>query len=75
MQPTVLVGLIAQLTGLALQEDIEITARRLQQLGHDILSSSSHSQRGISDAQTPHLAGATATRTQPVQLGGSTLGP
>jgi hypothetical protein len=31
MQPAVLVGLIAHLTGLALQEDIAATARRLQQ--------------------------------------------
>jgi hypothetical protein len=31
MQPAVLVGLIAHLTGLALQEDIAATARRLRQ--------------------------------------------
>src|SRR5712692_9783474 len=37
MQPAVVVGLIAHFTGLALQEDIAATARRLQQLGHDIL--------------------------------------
>jgi hypothetical protein len=37
LQPTVLVGLIAHFTGLTLQEDIATTARRLQQLGRDIL--------------------------------------
>ena len=37
MQPAVLVGLIAQLTGFALQDDIALAARRLQQLGRDIL--------------------------------------
>ena len=37
-QPLVLMGLIAHLTGTALQEDIAHTARRLQQLAQDILS-------------------------------------
>jgi hypothetical protein len=36
-QPAVMVGLIAQLTGLALQDDIARAARRMQQLGNDIL--------------------------------------
>jgi hypothetical protein len=37
MQPAVMVGLIAQLTGYALQDDIARAARRMQQLGNDIL--------------------------------------
>jgi hypothetical protein len=37
MQPTVLVGLIAHLTGLSLPDAIATTARRLQQLGRDML--------------------------------------
>ena len=37
VQPAVLVGLIAQLTGSALQDDIARAARRMQQLGNDIL--------------------------------------
>lgn len=37
LQPAVMVGLIAQLTGLALQDDIVRAARRMQQLGNDIL--------------------------------------
>lgn len=37
MQPAVMVGLIAQLTGCALQDDIARAARRMQQLGNDIL--------------------------------------
>ena len=36
-QPAVMVGLIAQLTGCALQDDIARAARRMQQLGNDIL--------------------------------------
>jgi hypothetical protein len=39
-QPTVLVGLISHLTGYALQDDIVMTTRRLQQLGRDILAQS-----------------------------------
>ncbi len=37
-QPLVLLGLIAQLTGSALQDDIAATTRRLRQLGDDILN-------------------------------------
>jgi hypothetical protein len=37
-QPTVLIGLIAQLTGYVLQDDIAMAARRMQQLGIDILN-------------------------------------
>ena len=39
-QPLILIGLIAQLTGTALQEDIAHTARRLQHLAQDILNPS-----------------------------------
>ena len=37
-QPAVLIGLIAQLTGYVLQDDIAMAARRMQQLGIDILN-------------------------------------
>jgi hypothetical protein len=75
MQPAVFVGLIAHLTGLALQEDIAATARRLQQLGRDILAGSSHHTGGLPNAQTSPLAHATPTRAQPVQLGRPAPGP
>lgn len=75
MQPTVLVGLIAQLTGFALQEDIAFTARRLQQLGRDILDCSPHAMGDPPDAQTPDLFNQTAPRAAAIQLGGSALGP
>jgi hypothetical protein len=74
-QPAVLVGLIAHLTGLALQEDIAMTARRLQQLGRDILSGSPSPPGGRFHAQTPHLIRQTQNDPEPVQLGGSALGP
>ncbi len=38
LQPAVFVGLISQLTGCALQEDIARATHRLQQLGNDILN-------------------------------------
>jgi hypothetical protein len=75
MQPTVLVGLIAQLTGLSLQDDIALTARRLQQLGRDILQRPPHHTGGSRNAQTPHLFPQAAQSPQAVQLGGSAPGP
>jgi hypothetical protein len=75
MQPAVLVGLIAHFTGLSLQEDIAVTARRLQQLGHDILHRSPAHPGGSQDAQTPDLFIPTAASAQTVQLGRSTPGP
>jgi hypothetical protein len=38
LQPSVIIGLIAQFTGYALQDDIAMAARRMQQLGNDILN-------------------------------------
>ncbi len=75
LQPTVVVGLIAHLSGLALQEDIAGVARRLQQLGRDILDCSSHATGGSPDAQTPDLFGQAAPRAAAIQLGGPALGP
>ena len=75
MQPTMFVGLIAHLTGLTLQEDIATTARRLQQLGRDILASSPLHHGGRADAQTPHFASQTSTSASAVQLGRSAPGP
>ncbi len=37
-QASVLIGIIAQLTGSALQDDIAMAARRMQQFGDDILN-------------------------------------
>ena len=44
-QPAVFVGLISQLTGYALQDDIAMAARRMQQLGNDILMKGVHHGR------------------------------
>jgi len=52
-QPAVFVGLIAQLTGYALQDDIAMAARRMQKLGNDILMKGAHHGR-----KTSHLSSA-----------------
>lgn len=75
LHPAVVVGLIAQLTGYSLQDDIAMTARRLQQLGRDILGGSTPHHGGIPHAQTPYLVGQTPQGTPTIQLGGSALGP
>ena len=75
MQPAVLVGLIAHFTGLSLQDDIAVTARRLQQLGRDILNRSPHDTGGHQDGQTPHLFLQAQKSAPAVQLGGSAFGP
>jgi hypothetical protein len=74
-QPTVLIGLISHLTGSALQDDIAITARRLQKLGSDILNGPIQNTGGIYDQKASHLPPAHAPDTQPVQLGGPPSGP
>ena len=55
-QPAVLVGLIAQLTGYALQDDIAMAARHMQQLGNDILNP--HLKGDDHGKETSHLSSA-----------------
>jgi hypothetical protein len=69
-QATVLVGLISHLTGSALQDDIALSARRLQQLGNDILNGPTHNNGGTHDTKASHPPAAHAPDTQSVQLGG-----
>jgi hypothetical protein len=72
-QPFVLIGLIANLTGTALQEDIAKTGRRLQQLGQDILNGGQAAE-GADDAKTPVGPFTGAPGPPAVQLGGSAPG-
>jgi hypothetical protein len=74
-QHSVLIGLIAQLTGTALQDHIALTARRLQQLGDDILNHPTQCKGGTYDSKAPHLSRASAPGARAVQLGGSPSGP
>ena len=53
MQPSVIIGIIAQLTGYALQDDIAMAVRRMQQFGNDILNPTA--QGGRHGNQTTHL--------------------
>lgn len=74
-QDIIILGLIAHLTGLALQDDIVITTRRLQQLGTDILNGLNPNQGGSHVAQVSHLSPPYPAGPQAVQLGGSSSGP
>lgn len=66
MQPAVLIGLIANFTGLALQDDIEKTILHMQQLGQDILN---HSPQGKGDAYDCKIPDFTGTQnSQEFQL-------
>jgi hypothetical protein len=55
-QHVVLIGLIAQYTGSTLQDDIALTARRLQQLGSDILNGPTQTKGDSNDPKASHLS-------------------
>jgi hypothetical protein len=67
-QHIVLLGLIANFTGSALQDDISITVRRLLQLGQDVLNDSTHSKGGRHGIKTAHISPTGPPDTQTVQL-------
>ena len=73
-QPAVLIGLIAQLTGYALQDDIAMTARRLLQVGNDILNHPMH-KGGRHDTKISYMSTPGPQGPQTVQLGRSPSGP
>ena len=52
-QPFVLIGLIAHLTGAALQEDIALASRQFQHLAQDILRQHTRTQRDVAPPPTP----------------------
>ena len=71
-QPSVLIGIIAQLTGYALQDDIAMAARRMQQFGDDILN---HQYKGGHHGnQAPYLPRSYPKSPQTVQLARSPAG-
>jgi hypothetical protein len=53
LQPSVIIGIVAQLTGCALQDDIVMAVRRMQQFGDDILHPPNRG--GCHDSQKSHL--------------------
>jgi len=69
-QPLVFIGLIAHFFNITLQDQMELTTNRLQQLGEDIVNG-----RGPDGyAKAGGLSGTVASRAGAVQLGGSTPG-
>jgi hypothetical protein len=74
-QAFVLLGLIANLTGTTLQEDIAETGHRLLRLGYDIAQGDGALEGGSHAYETPVVPGAPAPGAGPVQLGGSPSGP
>ena len=76
VQPLVLLGLIAHFTGTALQDDIDFTLRRLQQLGRDIAHQyTTCSKGGLYGVKVSHPAQAGKTRAAAVWLGRPAAGP
>jgi hypothetical protein len=74
-QSVVLIGLIANLTGSALQDDIARCARRFQQLGQDILSAGTPPPvGGTCDAENPVESVPAPSGATPVQLDRSAPG-
>jgi hypothetical protein len=74
-QLAVLIGLIAHVSGTALQDDIVLAACHLQQLGNAILNPSAQGKGDTDDRKTPHPSTAYPKAPRPVQLGGSAAGP
>lgn len=70
-QPSVLIGLIANFTGSALQDDIATTVQRLRQLGRDIVNPLPPDKGADHDCQTSHQCPQVAQGAQKVQLGRS----
>jgi hypothetical protein len=68
VQHIVLLGLIANFTGSALQDDIGITVRRLLQLGQDVVNNSTQSKGGQHGIETAHLSRRGPPGPQAVQL-------
>jgi hypothetical protein len=74
-QPFVLIGLISNFTGTALQDDIAMTVDRLQQLGRDIVSATTPTPGGRHGIQTSHCPRSCPKGPPPVQLARSSPGP
>jgi hypothetical protein len=62
-------------TGLALQDDIAKTVRRLQQLGQDIINPATPTKGGRNDIKNPYFEKSHPKSSQAVQLGRSPTGP
>jgi hypothetical protein len=68
-QTAVIIGLISNFTGSALQDDIASTLMRLQQLGRDIINPLPPDKGAGYDCKTPDQCTQTAQGSQAIQLG------
>jgi hypothetical protein len=73
-QHTVLFGLIAHLTGNALQDHIAVTTRRLKELGRDFLAQNNHFKGGSYGQEVPGISKTCSEDSKNFQLGGSSFG-
>jgi len=73
-QSPVIIGLISNLTGSALQDDIANTLLRMQQFGQEILFSQTQNQGGDHDCKKSNFKTKNQKNTQQLQLGRSQAG-
>ena len=73
-QSPVIIGLISNLTGSALQDDIANTLLRMQQFGQEILFSQTRKQGGDHDCKKSNFKTKNSENTQQLQLGRSPAG-
>lgn len=74
-QPPVLLGLIANFTGSALQDNMVMTLQRLQELGQDIVTNLTHSKGGHYGIEGSHRCRTGPENPQALQLDRSPPGP
>jgi hypothetical protein len=74
-QPVVILGLISNITGIALQDDMVATIRRLLQLGQDFTNQPSIRKGEHHGIKTTCFPPTSPVGTQTVQLVGSSPGP
>jgi len=75
MQPPVMIGLISNFIGSALQDDIAATLLRMQQSGQDILYCQPQKQGGKNDCKVPNFTQQGAKNPPKLQLDRSSAGP
>ncbi len=73
-QSPVIIGLIYNLIGSALQDDIANTLLRMQQFGQEILFSKTQNQGGVHDCKKSNFKTKNSEDTQQLQLGRSPAG-
>jgi hypothetical protein len=73
-QPPVIIGLLSNLTGSVLQDDIANTLLRMQQSGQEILFYKTQNQGGTHDCKKSNFKTQNSEDTQKLQLGRSPTG-